>query len=136
MIICDWIIFMHFQPYYSEPTGVRYFYFNQMTPTCFGPLFWSTALVQCFGWFTEPTAGSFGLHILSRSPGLFSWCWRQVKKGVAEIAEAFLIESIKMIVMMKVRKFIKSLIGIMFVDQLERQSLSFYTFICLKTDPS
>lgn len=64
-----------------------------MTPTCFGPLFWSTALAQCSGWFTEPAAGSFGLQILSRCPGLFPWCWRQVKKGVAEKAEAIIIES-------------------------------------------
>lgn len=39
--------------------------------------------------------------------------------------------------MMKERKFIKSLIGIMFIDQLERQSFSFYTlsFASKQTHP-
>lgn len=42
-----------------------------------------------------------------------------------------------MIVMMKERKFIKYLIGSMFIDQLERQSLSFYTlsFALKQTHP-
>lgn len=39
--------------------------------------------------------------------------------------------------MMKERKFIKSLIGTMFIDKLERQSLSFYTlsFALKQTHP-
>lgn len=57
------------------------------------------------------------------------------KKGVAEKIEAIIIESGHKVDSDDERKFIKSLIGIMFIDQLERQSLSFYTFICLKTDP-
>lgn len=42
-----------------------------------------------------------------------------------------------MIVMMKERKFIKSLIGIMLIDKFERQSLSFYTlsFALKQTHP-
>lgn len=64
-----------------------------MTPTCFGPLFWSTALAQCSGWFTEPAAGSFGLQISPDAQDYFHDVEDKWKKGVAEKAEAIIIES-------------------------------------------
>lgn len=116
-------------------TGVRYFYFNQMTPTCFDPLFWSTALVQCFGLFTEPTAGSFGLQILSRSPGLFPWCWRQVKKGVAEKAEAIILESGQKVDSDDERKKVYSISNWYYVHRSTWKAISLFlhTLFALKT---
>lgn len=61
-----------------------------MTPSCLGPLFWSTALVQCSGWFTEPTAGSFGSP---DAQDYFHDVEDKWKKGVEEKAEAIIIES-------------------------------------------
>lgn len=59
------------------------------------------------------------------------------KKGVAEKAEAIIIESGHKVDSDDERKFIKSLIGTMFIDKLERQSLSFYTlsFALKQTHP-
>lgn len=85
-------------------------------------LFWSSFLIHCL----SPV-----FRVIYRANSRLLWSTHSLQKP--RIISMMLKTSekkgavIKMIMMMKERKFIKSLIGIMFIDKLESQSLSLYT---------